>query len=195
MLSNVALDKTRLNTLGYLMKRTFLMISIALFFVAGYYLGRKRYTQITPVIAQRTSALGLKRNIVDYGTKRVIQFWIAFGLEGSKTGEDMVYFQREIPLENDEVTNIKNAVQMLLEGPLPAEKQLRLYSLVPGGKIKNIAFRDKKLTLNFSKDFSPGGGSLAMWQLRTAVEEVVRQFPDVRTLEILVEGRSAALEP
>ncbi len=137
--------------------------------------------------------MGLTSVTVDYGSKRVIQFWVPYGFSGSDSGEDFVYFRREVIDSGDELKNIRAAINSLLTAK--SENALPVYSMIPGGKIKDIALSDSKLLIDFSKEFSPGGGSLAMRQARLAVEEVARQFYSVKEVEMTVEGRSEALEP
>lgn len=182
-----------------MIKKTAVYICLfVLGFTTGYFIARQK-KDVLPSVSSRKTHLGLKKSYVDYGTResQMVQLWFPYGITGygSGTGEDFIYIQKEIPYIDDELLLVKSAIELLLRGPSEKEKQLGVYSLVPGGKIKDIGFKDGNLTINFSKEFSPGGGSLAQKQVRLAVEEVVRQFPSVESFTLLVEGGTEALEP
>ena len=142
--------------------------------------------------------IGLKagefsRKGVDY-----LEIWLPFGLAQSDyMGMDFLYFRREIPFTHNTEINAYNALNELFKGPTEEEKQKGASSLVRNSRILSLKIRNGKAKVNFSKEFAPPGGSLAVWQCRTAVEEVLRQFPEIRKVEIFIEGIPAieSLQP
>lgn len=107
-----------------------------------------------------------------------------------------MYFRREIPFTHNTEINVYNALNELFKGPNEEEKKRGAYSLVDEARILDLKIQKGKARLNFSKEFAPAGGSLAVWHSRIAVEEVLRQF-SVREIEIFVEGIPAieSLQP
>jgi len=146
---------------------------------------------------------GLKSYIVSRDGKDMVVFYRPLGLSRPSAaasfhaGEDLAYIATEIPSEEKPGDVLLPAFKKLLEGPSSDEEREGLYSLIPvGARVKKITLSDGGLlTIDFNKKFSPGGGSLAMSQARLAVEETARQFPGVKSVEILVEGRRYNFEP
>ena len=141
--------------------------------------------------------IGLKagefsRKGVDY-----LEIWLPFGLAQSDyMGMDFLYFRKEIPFTNNTEINAYNALNELFKGPTEVEKQKGAFSLVKESRILDLKIKKGMARINFSEEFAPAGGSLAVWQCRIAVEEVLRQF-SVRKVEIFVEGIPAieSLQP
>ena len=130
--------------------------------------------------------------------KDYLEVWLPFGLAQSDyMGMNFLYFRREIPFTHNTEINAYNALNELLKGPIESEKQKGASSLVRNSRILDLKIRNGTAKVNFSKEFAPPGGTLAVWQCRTAVEEVLRQFPQIRESEILVEGVPAieSLQP
>jgi hypothetical protein len=132
------------------------------------------------------------RKGVDY-----LEIWLPFGIPHSSMGMDFLYFRREIPFTHNTEINAYNALNELLKGPNDEEKQKGASSLVRNSRILDLKIRKGKAKVNFSKEFAPPGGSLAVWQCRIAVEEVLRQFPAIKKVEIFIEGIPAieSLQP
>lgn len=132
------------------------------------------------------------RKGVDY-----LEIWLPFGIPDSSMGMDFLYFRREIPFTHNIEINAHNALNELLKGPTEEEKRKGASPLVRNARILDLKIRKGKAKVNFSKEFAPAGGSLAVWQCRIAVEEVLRQFPEIRKAEILVDGVPAieSLQP
>lgn len=133
------------------------------------------------------------RKGVDY-----LEIWLPFGLAQSDyMGMDFLYFRREIPFTDNTEINAYNVLNELLKGPTEEEKQKGAFPLVRNSRILDLKIRKGTAKVNFSKEFAPPGGTLAVWQCRIAVEEVLRQFSGIRKVEIFIEGIPAieSLQP
>ena len=124
--------------------------------------------------------------------------WIPFGLaEYGWSGQDFLYFRREISYSGILEVDAGNALMQLLDGPSDEERAKGAVSLVKPAGILGLTIKKGKAQANFTQEFAPAGGSLAVWQCQKAVEEVLRQFPEIREVELLVEGVPAteSLQP
>jgi len=135
--------------------------------------------------------IGLKASWLKRAGNDYLEVWIPFATPYSSMGMDFLYFRREIPYTRDIETNAYNALNELLKGPTDEEEHRGAYPLVKESRILSLKIKKGRAIINFSQEFAPAGGSLAVWECRIAVEEVLRQF-SVRKLEILVEGRPAS---
>jgi len=141
-------------------------------------------------------SIGLKASSLSRKSQDYLEVWIPFGISHDYMAKDFLYFRREIPYGRNREENIRNALNELLKGPTEAEKQKGAYSLLKPSRIFDLKIKKEKAVINFSQEFAPAGGSLAVWQCTIAVEEVLRQF-GIRKLEIFVEGKPAieSLQP
>lgn len=141
-------------------------------------------------------SIGLKASWLNRAGKEYLEVWIPFGIPHDYMAKDFLYFRREIPRSRNIEENVRNALDELLKGPNESEKEKGAYPLVKQSRILGLKINKGKAVINFSQDFAPAGGSLAVWQCRIAVEEVLRQF-SVRKLDIFVEGVPAieSLQP
>lgn len=126
-----------------------------------------------------------------------LEIWLPFHISHNSMSMDFLYFRREIPLTDNTEMNAYNALNELLKGPNDEEKKKGATSLVRNSNIIDLKIKNGTARVNFSKEFAPPGGSLAVWQCRTTVEEVLRQFPQIREVEIFIEGIPAieSLQP
>jgi len=96
--------------------------------------------------------------------------------------------ERNLPLSSSPMTDV---VQALIAGPTTEERQRGLISLIPPGtKMISAAVRDNTAYLNFSEDFRYNTYGVEGYaaQLRQIVFTVT-EFPNVRDVQILIEGR------
>lgn len=104
---------------------------------------------------------------------------------------DQVYpFNRRIP----KTTNVAEAsVLELLKGPSSAEQfDGARTSLVPGTELRSVEIVGDTATVDFSRQFALGiAGSCRVMALRAQIEAILKQFPGVRNVKILVEGADA----
>lgn len=127
-----------------------------------------------------------------------LAIWMPFGFTHQRiTGRSLVYFRRTVPLAADPNNRAVQVLNELLKGPTADEQTAGAFSLVGSAKVLDVRIERGVARVNFSGDLSPGGGSAAVWQTRTAVEELLRQLPSVKQVEIFIEGRPAseALQP
>lgn len=158
-----------------------IVLLIAVFLLSGFCAGE---------------SIGLKASWLGRDRKDYLEVWIPFGVPHDYMAKDFLYFRREIPYSRNLEENVRNALNQLLKGPNDSEKEKGAFSLVRQSRILDLRIKKGKVVINFSEEFAPPGGSLAVWSCRIAVEEVLRQF-SVRELEILVEGipASESLQP
>lgn len=83
---------------------------------------------------------------------------------------------------------MKNALEVLLQGPAEEDQKRGLVSLVRKARVLDVKVRRGIAIVNLSKEFAPAGGSTAVWHARTAVHELFRQFPEIRSVKIRIEG-------
>ena len=124
--------------------------------------------------------------------------WIPFGLaDYGWSGQDFLYFRREIPYSGILELDAGNALMQLLNGPSDEEQAKGAVRLVKPAGILGLTIKNGKAQANFTQEFAPAGGSLAVWQCQKAVGEVLRQFPEIEEAELLIEGVPAieSLQP
>ncbi len=158
------------------------------FFIVLFFLSGCCTVQRIGLNAEERSRKG-----IDY-----LEIWLPFYVSHDSMGKDFLYFRREIPFTHNTDINAYNALNELLKGPNESEKEKGAHSLVKKeARILDLKIREDRARVNFSKEFAPAGGTLAVWQCRIAVEEVLRQFPEIKKVEILVEGvpSSESLQP
>jgi hypothetical protein len=145
----------------------------------------------------RTNAMGLQAEKVSIAKKDFIEIWIPFRIESDCLGKNLVYFMRRIPLSSKTADNIRSALTELLNGPNESEKEKGAIPLVNEAKILSVRIKWRAAIVDFSKEFAPAGGSLAIWHSHIAVEEILRQFPEIKKVDILIEGIPAieSLQP
>jgi hypothetical protein len=142
-------------------------------------------------------SIGLKASWLRRQGKDCLEVWLPFYFPNDYMAKDFMYFRREIPYSKNTEENVRNALNELLKGPTEAEKQKGAYALVNESRILDLKIKKSRVRINFSKEFAPPGGSHAIWQCNIAVEEVLRQFPGIKKVEISVEGipASESLQP
>lgn len=83
-------------------------------------------------------------------------------------------------------------LQQLISGPKPGGMTS---AIATSTKILGIRVEDNKLFINLSKDIEQGG-SCRVAAIRSQIETTMKQFPEIKTIEIAVEGNvSEALQP
>jgi hypothetical protein len=81
------------------------------------------------------------------------------------------------------------AVQGLLAGPSPAEKELGFTSVVPAGtELRGITVDDRIATVDLSRSFTSGGGSASMTGRVAQVVFTLTQFPTIEAVRFKVDG-------
>ena len=141
---------------------------------------------------------GLTAELVTSQGRDYLAIWIPFGLSDyGWSGQDFLYFRREIPYSGILELDAGKALMQLLDGPTEEEKAKGAVSLVRHGEILGLTIKKGRAQADFTQEFAPPGGSLAVWQCHKAVGEVLRQFPEIREVELLVEGVPAieSLQP
>lgn len=84
----------------------------------------------------------------------------------------------------------KGAVEQLLLGPTKADKALGLGTTIPSGtKLNGVAIRGGTATVDMSRRFESGGGSLSMLLRVTEVVCTLTQFPSIKRVAFKLDGR------
>jgi hypothetical protein len=82
------------------------------------------------------------------------------------------------------------AIEALLAGPTATEKEFGLGTTIPAGtKLNGIAIADGTATVDLSKTFESGGGSLSMLLRVTQVVCTLTQFPSVKRVAFKLDGK------
>ncbi len=164
------------------MKKIFLLIPLFILVISG---------------CCSVQRIGLNAGEFSRKGNNYLEVWIPFYVSHDSMGMDFLYFRREIPFTHNTEVNAYNALDELLKGPTEKERQKGASPLVGNSRILSLKIRNGTAKVNFSKEFAPPGGTLAVWQCRIAVEEVLRQFPEIRKVEIFIESVPAieSLQP
>ncbi len=82
------------------------------------------------------------------------------------------------------------AMKALLEGPSKAEKEAGMVSSIPTGTtFLGLDIKDGVATVDLSKEYSAGGGSLSMMMRLAEVVFTLTQFPTVEGVNFKLDGR------
>ncbi|MFY9390419.1 MAG: GerMN domain-containing protein, partial [Limnochordia bacterium] len=112
----------------------------------------------------------------------------------------VVYFVRSTPTNFLLVPVVRScprpatpekALELLLEGPTPEEKDQDLWpSVSVGTKLLGLKISDGLASANFSKELQTNfvGGSQLEGHLVDAIVSTLIQFPEIEKIEILIEG-------
>ncbi|MCM8769885.1 MAG: GerMN domain-containing protein [Candidatus Omnitrophica bacterium] len=84
---------------------------------------------------------------------------------------------------------IQLAVQELIAGPTPAEKEGGFYSAVPSQtRLLNCRVEGETVFLDFSPDVDQGGGTKDMEERLGQIVFTATQFPAVKQVQLLING-------
>ena len=112
--------------------------------------------------------------------------WIPYGLKDSI--DDFALVSKCIPYSENQEIFTRNALERLLAGPDEEDGKRGFTSLVKKARLLDLRIKHGIAIVNFSKEFAPAGGSTAVWHAKTAVHELLRQFPGIRKVKIQIEG-------
>ena len=114
--------------------------------------------------------------------------WIPYRFKDSL--KNIVLISKCIPYSEDREIFMRNALERLSRGPDEEDQKMGLVSLVRKARVLDVKVRRGVATVNLSKEFQPAGGSTAVWHARTAVHELLKQFPGIKKVIILIDGVS-----
>lgn len=114
--------------------------------------------------------------------------WIPYGLKDSI--DDFALVSKCIPYSEDQEIFMRNALERLLLGPDEEDSKRGFTSLVRKARLVDLRIKHGTAVVTFSREFQPAGGSTATWHARTAVHELLRQFPGIKKVRIRIEGVS-----
>ncbi|MHB0981449.1 MAG: GerMN domain-containing protein [Thermoleophilia bacterium] len=82
------------------------------------------------------------------------------------------------------------ALQALLEGPTPEEAALGVFSAIPKGTLQlGVDIKDGVATVDLSREYESGGGSLSMGLRLAQVVYTLTQFPTVNSVQFKLDGK------
>ncbi len=94
---------------------------------------------------------------------------------------------RQIPYTKEVA---KAAVEQLLKGPNVQEKEVGMFTAVPDGTLfLGVSVADKVATVDLSKEFESGGGTLSMSLRLAQVVYTLTQFPSVEKVQFRLDGK------
>lgn len=104
-------------------------------------------------------------------------------------GEKIGVAGRSVPDADDKKTVIRQTVEELVKGPNADEEGFGLLTTIPDGTTVNgVTIANGTATVDLSKEFESGGGSLSM-QLRVAqVVCTLTQFDEVKNVAFQIDG-------
>ncbi|MCM8803670.1 MAG: GerMN domain-containing protein [Candidatus Omnitrophica bacterium] len=110
--------------------------------------------------------------------------------EGDQTF--IVPLQRNINFYKKKLENkIEYAILELIKGPTEEEKGKGFStSLNENTKLLNVSVEDNIVNLNFSKEVEEGGGTLAMETRIAQIVYTATQFPTIKKVRFLIEGKT-----
>jgi germination protein M len=83
------------------------------------------------------------------------------------------------------------AMRALLEGPTAAEKEGGMVSIIPAGTtFLGLDIKDGIATVDLSKEYGSGGGTLSMMMRLAQVVFTLTQFPTVEGVEFKLDGKA-----
>lgn len=101
-------------------------------------------------------------------------------------GEKMQPVQREVPYTKAVLTAAMNE---LLAGPRDAEADAGLSTQIPDGtKLRGISLKDGIATVDLSKAYESGGGTLSMSNRLAQVIFTLTQYPNVQSVSFELDG-------
>lgn len=103
--------------------------------------------------------------------------------------------QRKASTDNSD--KYLTAVNSLIAGLSEAEKSSGYSSFVDAEtKLRSLSLQGGVITIDFSKELeNNSGGSCRAQALRSQIERSLKQFPEIKEVKILVEGREDVLQP
>jgi len=82
------------------------------------------------------------------------------------------------------------AIKALLAGPTAAEKAFGLGTNIPDGTtFLGLSIKNGVATLDLSKEYASGGGSLSMFARLAEVVYTLTQFPSVKGVQLKLDGK------
>ncbi len=82
------------------------------------------------------------------------------------------------------------ALEELLRGVGRNESEQGYFSNIPSRvKINSLVIENGVAKVDFSKELEPGGGSCAVTSVRAQIEETLKQFSTVQTVDLSIEGK------
>lgn len=82
------------------------------------------------------------------------------------------------------------AVQALVAGPTPEETQLGIFTAIPDGTLLlGVNIEGPTATVDLSREYESGGGSLSMGLRLAQVVYTLTQFPSVETVQFKLDGK------
>lgn len=186
-------------------KKILLVILIIIFglslFVGGYFLGiamkLQEFENDNKVDIIDVGRPGLQIGRVNIDNIDYYEIWIPAGFpDKTGYGANFTLLRRLVPYFPDVLDVLKSAMVELIKGPNEDEKAQGAFPIIKGGTVLSVDIDEKGTAiLNFSDDFDPKGGSLAIFMTTKAVEELARQFIGINKVKILIEGMEDALQP
>jgi hypothetical protein len=83
------------------------------------------------------------------------------------------------------------AVQLLLAGPGDVEKKAGMTTAIPvGTKLLGLDIKNGIATVDLSKEYASGGGSLSMMMRLAQVVFTLTQFPSVQGVNFMLDGKA-----
>lgn len=107
-------------------------------------------------------------------------------------GEKVGVAARFVRVEPTTTALARAAVQALVAGPSDEERQFGLGTAVPQGtRVNGVTIRDKVATVDLSREFASGGGSLSMLLRVAQVVCTLTQFDDIERVTFALDGEKA----
>lgn len=110
------------------------------------------------------------------------------------------YCDEAVPVPRTAETNEKLpeiAIAALLNGPTESETEEGYSTEIPPETVlQSLNIQNGIATIDFTETLNSGGGSCSMTGRRAQIERTLRQFPDIRSVLITVNGDTeTALQP
>ncbi|MCJ7796672.1 MAG: GerMN domain-containing protein [Thermoleophilia bacterium] len=101
--------------------------------------------------------------------------------------EKVAAAHRQVPYTKEVA---KAAMEELLKGPNAQEKEVGMFTTVPADTLLlGIAVNDKIATVDLSKEYESGGGSLSMSLRLAQVVYTLTQFPTIDAVQFKLDGK------
>lgn len=101
--------------------------------------------------------------------------------------EKVATAHRQVPYTKEVA---KAAMEELLKGPNAQEKEVGMFTTVPANTLfLGIAVKDKVATVDLSKEYESGGGTLSMSLRLAQVVYTLTQFPTIDAVQFKLDGK------
>lgn len=170
------------------MKTTVIIVAAILVLTAAFYVGRGSGLDFFENQPNSTSTP------IEAGMREIYVYFSNSELDPEVTCVKVFPVRREV---EDAPLAPRRALEVLLAGPVAAEKDAGYETLLPAGTIlNNLVVSGTVATADFNEQLAKVAGSCMVTAITSQITETLRQFSPINTVIITINGRSeGVLQP